>query len=241
MFYKYETHLHTSEVSLCATSSASEMVHAHKNAGYTGIIVTDHFLNGNAAVLPEECWHEQITRFLRGYNNAKAEGDKIGLDVFFGWEYTHNPFAEDFLTYNLSPQFLYNHPEIMDMSFFEYSRLVQYYGGVLIHAHPFREASYIKYPPNPKIKYIDGIEVVNGEANSPHNNNDKAWRLAKEYSELIRISGTDIHDIKHVGIGGVAFKYKIKSMAHFIKALRANHGYLIIDGKITDRDGNIIS
>jgi len=240
MYYKYETHLHTSEVSLCASNTASEMVQAHKRAGYTGIIVTDHFLNGNSVVLSEGTWNEQITRFIRGYKNAKSEGDKIGLDVFFGWEYTHNPYAEDFLTYNLPPQFLYKHPEVMDISFFEYSRLVQYYGGVLIHAHPFREASYIKYPPNPKIKYIDGLEVINGAANDPNNNNDKAWELARKHPELIRISGTDTHDVDNVGVGGVAFRYKIKDMAHFIKALRANEGYLIIDGKICDDEGNIV-
>ena len=45
--YKYETHLHTSETSACAVSSAGDMVRAYADAGYTGIVVTDHFFNGN--------------------------------------------------------------------------------------------------------------------------------------------------------------------------------------------------
>ena len=50
MFYKYETHLHTSEVSKCAHNTGAEMARAYKKAGYTGIFVTDHFFNGNCAI-----------------------------------------------------------------------------------------------------------------------------------------------------------------------------------------------
>ena len=40
--YLYETHLHTSEASACACSTGKEMAQACKDAGYTGIIVTNH-------------------------------------------------------------------------------------------------------------------------------------------------------------------------------------------------------
>lgn len=41
--YLYETHMHTSEASACAGSTGAQMARAYKEAGYTGIIVTDHF------------------------------------------------------------------------------------------------------------------------------------------------------------------------------------------------------
>lgn len=41
--YKYETHMHTSEGSACGASSGAEQVEAYYNAGYAGIIITDHF------------------------------------------------------------------------------------------------------------------------------------------------------------------------------------------------------
>ena len=41
--YVYETHMHTSEASACAGSTGTQMARAYKAAGYTGIIVTDHF------------------------------------------------------------------------------------------------------------------------------------------------------------------------------------------------------
>ena len=96
MFYKYETHLHTSEVSKCARSTGAEMARAFNKAGYAGIFVTDHFFNGNCAISTKLDWEQQVDLFMRGYESAKEEGDKLGLDVFFGWEFTLQPYAADF-------------------------------------------------------------------------------------------------------------------------------------------------
>ena len=41
--YKYETHLHTKHGSACATISGKGQALEYKHAGYTGIIVTEHF------------------------------------------------------------------------------------------------------------------------------------------------------------------------------------------------------
>ena len=41
--YKYDTHIHTNLASACATASGKQQAIAYKNAGYTGIIITDHF------------------------------------------------------------------------------------------------------------------------------------------------------------------------------------------------------
>ena len=48
--FLYETHMHTSQGSACAHSTGEEMARAYHERGYTGIIVTDHFFNGNSAV-----------------------------------------------------------------------------------------------------------------------------------------------------------------------------------------------
>lgn len=240
MFYKYETHLHTSEASACAQSTAVEMVQAFIRAGYSGFIVTDHFVNSNSTVPQNISWHQKIKLFVRGYENARREGEKYNFNVFFGWEFTHSPYCEDYLTYNLGIDFLFRHPEIISMPFKDYCKLVHDHGGILIHAHPYRTAHYIHYEPNPKIDLIDGIEVNNGTSDSLYNNNPQAWELARQNPHLIRTSGTDIHHVDKTGIGGIAFKYKITSMKMFVEALKAGDGFLIIDGKITDREGNII-
>jgi len=244
MFYKYETHLHTAEVSKCAKSTAVEMVRGHYEAGYAGIIVTDHFINPDSEQWKGLSWEEQVSNFTRGYEISKAEGDRIGLDVFFGFEYSNRPLGEDYLTYNIDKQFLLDHPEIVKLSIEEYCKLIRGAGGFISQAHPYREAWYIKSPASPKIHLVDAIEVNNGSSDDPDNFNYKAWELARANPQLIRTSGTDIHQLDHelsgLGVSGMAFKYKLRDIRHFIEALRAGDGYLIIDGKVTDREGNIV-
>ena len=77
--YVYETHMHTSEASACAGSTGTQMARAYKAAGYTGIIVTDHFFYGNTSVDRSLPWEEWVRRFCLGYEHAKAEGGRIGL------------------------------------------------------------------------------------------------------------------------------------------------------------------
>ena len=45
--YLYETHMHTCEASKCARSTGAQMAQAAKEAGYTGVIITDHNWYGN--------------------------------------------------------------------------------------------------------------------------------------------------------------------------------------------------
>ena len=56
--YKYELHCHTSESSRCGQTSASDMADFYKKAGYTGLVITDHFLNGNTTVPKDLPWEE---------------------------------------------------------------------------------------------------------------------------------------------------------------------------------------
>ena len=61
--YRYETHMHTSQASACASSTGAEMARAHLEACYTGIFVTDHFFYGNTAVPADLPWRERVERF----------------------------------------------------------------------------------------------------------------------------------------------------------------------------------
>ena len=45
--FLYETHVHTIKASACAWNTPKEMVQAYKQAGYAGMILTDHFIKGN--------------------------------------------------------------------------------------------------------------------------------------------------------------------------------------------------
>ena len=84
MPFFYETHMHTCQASACGKATGKEQARAYKEAGFAGIIITDHFFGGNTAVSRELPWEERVDLFWKGYEDAKEEGDRIGLDVFFG-------------------------------------------------------------------------------------------------------------------------------------------------------------
>ncbi len=157
--FRYETHLHTAEGSGCASASGAEQARRYKALGYDGIIVTDHFFNGNCAVTNFDSWEDRVNKFCKGYENAKEEGDKIGLKVFFGLEYSY--FGADLLTYGIDKDFLLANDNISDISFYQFADRVHKAGGVLVHAHPFREADWYIHEIKLLPKWIDGVEVYN--------------------------------------------------------------------------------
>lgn len=231
--YKYETHLHTSEASACAENNGREMAYACKEAGYTGIIVTNHNWGGNTSIDRKLPWADWVEGFCKGYENAKRAGDEIGLDVFFGWEAGYR--GTEFLIYGLEKDWLLAHPEIREASVEEQYSLVKEAGGLVIHAHPFREEDYI-----PKIRlfpqWVDGVEVINAtHSNSrskSHNNpdyNTKALEYARE-NHLLMTAGSDIHTTTLFG-GGMLFTRRLKSVQDFVRAVLDQEYTGLTDGE----------
>ena len=219
--FRYETHLHTYEASACGQVSAKEQVSRYKEAGYAGIIVTDHFFNGNTTVPSHLPWDKRISLFTEGYENAKEEGDKVGLSVFFGFETCHD--GMDFLIYGIDKQWLLDHPEIMSWNVKEQYKYVKEAGGMVIHAHPFRERFYIKkirlYPDD-----VDGVEVIN-IGNDNKSFDDRAEEYAIKHN-LLMSAGTDSHG-QEIRRSGVAFIHKLKDIKDFIDSIKANEQQLI--------------
>ena len=185
---RWETHVHTTEGSACATADAAEMARTCKENGYDGMFVTDHFYHGNTSVDRNLPWEEWVRRFSLGYHHAKIAGDEIGLAVDYGWEYSWN--GNDFLTYGLTFEWLVSHPEVIAIEPFEYLRLVREHGGLIVHAHPFRQEWYVK-----SIRLVpdlvDAVEVYNG-GNSVESYNLRADWYADSYG-LPKVSGSDTH------------------------------------------------
>lgn len=189
MGFRYETHMHTREGSACSGSTAAEMVRAHYEKGYTGVFITDHFFNGNSCVPRELPWKEKIDLFCLGYENALEEGKKLGMDVFFGFEYGVE--GADFLVYNLDKQFLYDHVDIDKEDPRKAFDLIHEAGGFVVHAHPFRERDYIQYirlfP-----RHVDAVEAINGAQSREPWMNERATIYAKMY-DLPVTAGSDSH------------------------------------------------
>ena len=216
MLYKYETHLHTSQGSACSTTPGSKMVERLYDLGYSGCFITDHFFGGNTAVDRSLPWELKVRLFCQGYEDAKRRGDELGFDVFFGLEYGWN--STEFLTYGIDMQFLLDHPEIDNMPIDTFAELVHQNGGFVVHAHPFREAGYIRvirlYP-----RCIDGVEVYNC-GNSDQSFNERAECYAKSYG-IPMTGGSDAHHYWNHPGGGIALDEKLTSPHDYLERLRS--------------------
>lgn len=219
--YKYETHLHTSEASACGSVSGVMQARYYKNLGYTGIFVTDHFFNGNCAINKGLSWKERVNLFCLGYENAKKEGDKIGLDVFFGWEAYYD--GQEFLIYGLNKDWLLEHENVDLWSVKQQYECIKRDGGMVIQAHPYRMRWYIKevrlYP-----DYVDGVEGINNSNEEEHN--FKAIAYAKEHG-FFMTEGTDCHGPMNY-IGGMLFDHRLTSPKDFMDTLKSKQGYRLL-------------
>lgn len=220
--YKLETHAHTMEGSACSHIRGADLCRAYKKAGYNGLFITDHFYYGNTAVPRTLPWEEWVRRFCLGYHHAREAGRKLGLDVFFGWESSY--YGIDFLIYGLDENWLLSHPQVVDWSveeqFFEIDRA----GGVVVQAHPFREASYL-----PRIQlypdYVHAIEGINtGNAKAVFNR--RAVEFARQH-HLPITGGSDTHD-EHLSGGGMLFFSPIRGGEDFARAIRDRRKALIL-------------
>lgn len=227
MSYKYETHMHTSEGSACGKFTGAEMARAYKEAGYTGIFVTDHFFNGSCAVDSRLLWEEKVELFCRGYENAKAEGDRIGLDVFFGFEYGVE--GADFLIYNLDKEWLLKHKDVDKWEPRMAFRAMHRAGGFIVHAHPFRERDYINhihlFP-----RDVDGVEVINGGQLSEPWMNERAEIYAMMY-ELPKTSGSDAHHADSLRECGIQVERRFKTPLDYLEQLKTGE-MTLLQGKV---------
>ncbi|MDR1031407.1 MAG: PHP domain-containing protein [Treponema sp.] len=219
MNYLYETHLHTCQASACAISRGRDYIRAYKALGYTGIIVTDHFFNGNSCLNRNLSWKDWVNHFCRGYEEAWAAGERQGLDVFFGWEETFD--GDDYLVYGLDKEWLMQHPESAHWTRREQYETVRFYGGCVVQAHPFRQHYYIDTI-HLSTACVDAVEVANA------GNHEQSYdALAMKYAQTLGLpitAGTDIHDATDLRcpdrIFGVYLDRKLHTIKDYVTAIR---------------------
>ena len=232
MGYLYETHLHTSQSSACGVTRGAGYVRRYLDLGFTGIMVTDHFFNSNTAHDRRKHWPEWVKNFCSGYEDARNEGEKRGLDVFFGWEETFD--CDDYLIYGLDKTWLLEHPEMVRWTREEQFREVRRYGGCVVQAHPFRQHSYIGTMTLSPF-FVDAVEAANG------GNRDAIYDAqALEYARLLGIpavAGSDAHSVSDLerngGPYGIIVDRKFSSVNDYVSFIlrRQNPSLFIPQGR----------
>ena len=214
--FVYETHMHTCQASACGKSMGRDYIQRYIDAGYAGIMVTDHFYRGNCAVDRRLPWREFVNRFCAGYEDALNEGERRGLPVFFGWE--ENFDGDEYLIYGLDKSWMLAHPEMVCWTRRQQYDAVRAAGGCVVQAHPFRARDY-----NHTIylaqHLCDGVEVFNAW-NAPEWNS-----LALRYAQVVdkpMTAGSDNHNAAAMSVdrlAGVAFDQPLGGIRDYVDAI----------------------
>ena len=230
MEYRYETHCHSAQCSLCAQSSAQMLVRAYKAAGYTGLVLTDHFIFGHTAVPANLPWPERMRSYYDAFLDAKAVGDELDFDVIFGIEHAYGD-GKEVLIYGVELDFLLVNPDIPSISLDELVQRVHEAGGIVIQAHPYRSRWYVNMSVEPRADIVDGIEVYNA-GNAP-GDDPKALELART-ADYIITTGGDVHSIDdpNIGLAGVVFHRRVRTSKEFADMLKQRRHRYLVGGKL---------
>lgn len=219
MQYKYELHAHTKEVSRCGSITVKELIEEYKKAGYSGIVLTDHY--SPMTFNPSEFFSKKkaIDHYLRAYREAK-QYETDNFTILLGMELRFYATVNDYLIYGVTEEMLYELPFLLKTYIKKASQLFRERGCLFIQAHPFRKMITRADP-----EYLDGVEVFNGKASAEANENSLKW--AEEIGAPIKTSGSDCHRATGVGLGGIITKEPIKSNEDLIRILRSGKYKLI--------------
>lgn len=217
-----EMHCHTAENDKCVSLSAAEIVEEYKNAGYDGIVITNHFFGLALEWYKQElagCGHRGIIDYyLRGYRNAKLAGERLGMTVLLGIELRFDGTINDYLVYGIDESFLYNSPLLNTLELDSFLKILPE-NALVYQAHPFRNGMTITPPSK-----LYGVETFNGGTAPERNGFAELW--AEEYS-LKKISGSDFHRIEHLARGGIVLEKTVANVDELVCELRAERYSLI--------------
>lgn len=213
--FKTELHCHSKDISACARVSTTEIINKFVDAGYSTIVLSNHFSKGTKEFVGAESWDEWIDKFIGGYQKLKDEA-KGKLNILLGMELRFNENSNDYLVYGVTEEFLRSIPNVFEMNPYSFSKLARENGCLFIQAHPFRNGMYVVSP-----DALDGVEVFNGHGGHD-SRNDIANMWAEKYG-LIKTSGTDFHYDYAPANAGIITDVEITSMSQLVEVLKSGN------------------
>ncbi len=219
--YKTELHAHTSPASGCSKIPPEELVGMYKDAGYTSLAVTNHFIFEKEAN-PDE----KILAYLDDFNRAKKEGERLGINIILGSEIRFSENVNDYLIFGIDEADLFSINALLDDGIDNFYKKFKNEKNVIIQAHPFRDGMTEVNP-----KSIDGIEVFNVH---PHHNSriGLAAQYAKENGLLVT-AGTDCHDPGWQALSAIVTKTEIKDSFELADIIKKQDFVISFSGFIT--------
>ena len=221
--YKFDTHVHTAEVSGCARLPAVETIKLYKEKNFDGVIITDHYQEWFFDQRKNLSWEEQIAAYLQGYYNALEYAETIGMTVFPAMELRLKGSGNDYLLFGMNHELYINLPHMYNYSLEQIREVTKKYNIFIFQAHPFRDGMI-----QITSEFVDGYEVYNG--NPRHNSrNDTADEYAAQ-NNLLKLSGSDCHEREDVAQGGIILNRRPASVHELMDEVISGNVKLIKNG-----------
>lgn len=217
--FKTELHCHSMDISECARVSVDDITKKYTEAGYSTLVLTNHFNTYTINRWGAKSWDEFIDMYVSAYEKLKqaAQGK---LNILWGMELRFDANVNDYLVFGVTAEFLKSHPDMLQMNPESFHNLCKENGLLFIQAHPFRNSMTIVRP-----DCLDGVEVFNGHMG--HDSRNEIAELWAEKYNLIKTSGTDFHYNHVPANAGIVTECEITSMAQLVKTLRSGDYTLI--------------
>lgn len=221
--YKYEMHIHTASCS-GGGSDIRDHIDVLMQKGYSGMVVTNHFFNGDTRVDRSLPWEDFVDAYRQDYLYGLEYARERDFDLLFGLE-EHVGNGQEILLYGITPELIAAHPELKTAPPETYAEVVHAAGGLVYQAHPFRKAPWIICAePLGCLDQLDGIEVYNA-GNLPEMN-DQAQKLAEELG-LSCTAGSDGHGTDTAGRAGIGAKERIRDNEDLVRVLKSGDYILL--------------
>ena len=217
--FKTELHCHSLEISECARVNNSDIVRKYTEAGYTTLVLSNHFNYGTMKYNKAESWEDFIDKYVGAYENLKKEAEGK-LNILLGAELRFKENVNDYLLFGITKEFLLSIPNVFDLKPESFCKIARENGVLFVQAHPFRNSMTVIRP-----DFLDGVEIFNGHFGHD-SRNDIAELWASKFS-LIKTSGTDFHYNDSPANGGILTEEEITSMDQLVSILKSGKYELI--------------
>ena len=216
MSYKYELHCHCKENSPCGWMTAKETAERYRQAGYNGVVLTDHFRTDIIEKLSGTSWEEKVNFYWKPYKELKAVYQGSDFFIGHGLEIRFDNNGNDILLYGFSDDlFLKEGESWVKMGLPDFYK--KYHDKMLIiQAHPNRCATTYQEP----LAYLHGIEVKNASPRN-ENHNEISEQTVRENPWLIATGGSDCHRKEDVAGSGMGCEKRIYTDKELIKVLKS--------------------
>ena len=213
--FKTELHCHSNDISACARVNTQDIINKFYSAGYSTLVLTNHFTQGTLDHVGAKSWDEWIDKFVGAYEKLKKDAEGK-LNILLGLELRLNDSDNDYLVFGATEDFLRKMGNIFNMWPEDFHRLANENGCLFVQAHPFRNHMKIKRP-----DCLDGVEVFNGHFG--HDSRNDIAELWAEKFKLIKTAGTDFHYNESPANGGILTECEITSSEQLVEILKSGN------------------